>query len=102
MPSAVEATKGELPAGFIDFLLPLHRRFEPRRRTLLEKRAAALCAAHEGRMPGYKPASEATTGAWKVRVPEWALDQRNQITGPADNAKLLVAMCNTDDPGCMP
>lgn len=102
MPTAVETSKPSLPAGFLDFFLPLHRRFEPRRRQLLADRAAALAAAHAGRGPQYRAATEANTGAWKIRVPDWALDQRNQITGPADNAKLLVAMCNTDDPGCMP
>lgn len=102
MPTAVETSKSSLPAGFLDFFLPLHRKFEPRRRQLLNARAAALKSAHSGLMPGYKPESEATKGAWKIKVPDWAQDQRNQITGPADNAKLLVAMCNTDDPGCMP
>ncbi|MCR4297026.1 MAG: aldolase/citrate lyase family protein, partial [Elusimicrobia bacterium] len=58
--------------------------------------------AHAGELPGYLSRSEAGDGAWRVSVPAWALDQRNQITGPADNAKLLVAMCNTKDPGCMP
>lgn len=89
-------------AELLAFLLPLHREFEPRRQALLEARRAALAKAHAGELPGYLPESEATTGAWRLTVPEWCKDQRNQITGPADNAKLLVAMCNTKDPGCMP
>ena len=77
----------------LEFLLPLHRAFEPRRRVLLAARGTA---------PNYLPESDATTGTWRLSVPAWAQDQRNQITGPADNAKLLIAMCNTKDPGCMP
>ena len=32
----------ELPAGFIEFLLPLHRAFTPRQRDLIARRRAAL------------------------------------------------------------
>jgi malate synthase len=92
----------KLSSGFLDFFQPLHQAFEPRRRILLEKRRCALERSHAGREPGYLPESEATSGDWRLSVPSWAADQRNQITGPADNAKLLVAMCNTADPGCMP
>ena len=96
------ATNEPLPQGFLDFFLKLHKAFEPRRLALKEARIASLQAAHQGRMPGYLPDSEATLGSWKIALPAWAKDQRNQITGPADTAKLLVAMCNTADPGCMP
>lgn len=100
---AAETAPGDsLPEGFLDFLLPLHRSFEPRRGELLAERRKVLSLAHEGRMPDYLPESEATTGDWKILLPDWARDQRNQITGPADNPKLLVSMCNTGDPGCMP
>jgi len=84
------------------FLLPLHRAFGSRRAALLEARRLSLEAAHQGRLPSYLPESGATKGKWRLSVPKWALDQRNQITGPADSAKLLVAMCGTKDPGCMP
>ena len=92
----------KLPEGLLEFLTPLHKRFEPRRQQLLKQRAAALTAAHQGKEPGYLPASQATRGDWKIELPSWARDQRNQITGPADNPKLLVGMCNSGDPGCMP
>ncbi len=100
-PSPEKAAE-ELPAGFLDFLLPLHHSFEPRRRELLCARERVLARAHAGEMPGYLPDSEATNGDWRIQLPDWAQDQRNQITGPADNAKILVAMCNSGDPGCMP
>lgn len=103
MPEVAARPDEDAPsAELLDFFLPLHRRFETRRQALLKARRDSLAAAHAGRMPGYLPESEATTGTWSVAVPAWARDQRNQITGPADNAKLLVAMTNTADPGCMP
>ena len=103
MPETAELSSPDAPSReLLDFFLPLHRAFEPRRQELLAARRASLAAAHAGTMPGYLPPSEATTGAWTLAVPAWARDQRNQITGPADNAKLLVAMTNTADPGCMP
>ncbi|MBI5629312.1 MAG: isocitrate lyase/phosphoenolpyruvate mutase family protein [Elusimicrobia bacterium] len=86
----------------LDFFPPLHKAFEARRQELLDSRRKALFAAHEDRLPGYLPDSPATTGSWRLALPGWAKDQRNQITGPADNAKILVAMRNSPDPGCMP
>ena len=49
----------DLPEGFLEFLLPLHRSFTPRQRDLIEKRSAALAASHEGRLPNYLPPSPA-------------------------------------------
>ncbi len=105
MPTVSSSTKPAvpgLPEGFMDLFLPLHRKFEPARREHKAARVRSLAAAHEGRPPAYLPESEATKGSWRVSVPDWALDQRNQITGPADNAKLVVSMGNSGDPGCMP
>lgn len=91
-----------LPAGFLGFLDSLKSAFEPRRRSLLSGRAKLLAAAHAGVQLGYLPPSQARLADWRVELPDWVTDQRNQITGPADNPKLLIAMCNTGDPGCMP
>ncbi len=103
MTAITEALSQDQPTReLLEFFLPLHRAFEPRRKILLDARRRSLEQAHAGDMPGYRPESEATAGAWRLAVPQWARDQRNQITGPADNPKLLVAMCNTKDPGCMP
>lgn len=90
------------PEGLKEFFLPLHRTFEARRQELLAARANALNASQQGRLPNYLPESGATNGNWRITLPDWARDQRNQITGPADNPKLLVGMCNAGDPGCMP
>ena len=91
----------DLPRGFYDFFLPLHKAFSPRQRQLAARRAEVLEAAHAGRPPGYLPPSEATTGSWKVSLPGWCQDQRNQMTGPADDGELVVKMLNSGAPGVM-
>src|SRR5438445_10879722 len=95
---ALKKKENAWPKGLKEFFLPLHRTFEARRQELLEARRRSLALAHEGKLPGYLPESEATKGNWKIALPAWARDQRNQITGPADNPKLLVGMCNAGDP----
>jgi malate synthase len=91
----------DLPAGFLDFFLPLHRRFTPRQRELIAKRKRVLADAHQGKLPNHLPASEATMGKWSITVPEWCQDQRNQMTGPADDGELVVKMLNSGAPGVM-
>jgi hypothetical protein len=60
----------ELPAGFIEFLLPLHRAFTPRQRDLIARRRSALEASHQGHLPNYLPPSRATQDAWQIELPE--------------------------------
>ncbi|MEK6542978.1 MAG: aldolase/citrate lyase family protein [Elusimicrobiota bacterium] len=91
-----------LPVGYPDFLRALVTEFEPRRHGILERRRQVLSAWHMGHPTGYLPESAATRGDWKLTLPSWAQDQRNQITGPADKVKYLLGMCNSSDPGCMP
>src|ERR1700704_5208147 len=99
-PAELDPTR-DLPRGFTEFLLPLHQAFTPRQRELAARRRRVLEAAHQGRLPDYLPASEATTGSWKVSLPGWCQDQRNQMTGPADDAELGVKMLNSGAPGVM-
>jgi malate synthase len=91
----------DLPHGFVDFLTPLHRAFTPRQQQLAARRREVLEAAHGGRLPDYLGPSEATTGSWKVSLPGWCQDQRNQMTGPADDGELVVKMLNSGAPGVM-
>ncbi|HEY0704202.1 MAG TPA: hypothetical protein VGD60_15635 [Candidatus Acidoferrales bacterium] len=91
----------DLPKGFIEFLLPLHRALTAHQRQLIERRSAALAAAHRGQLPNYRPPSPATAEAWRIELPEWCRDQRNQMTGPADDAELVVKMLNSGAPGVM-
>jgi malate synthase len=91
----------DLPAGFLDFLTALHTALTPRQRTLIARREYALSAAHTGKLPTYLPASVATMQPWRVELPGWCADQRNQMTGPADDADLVVKMLNSGAPGVM-
>jgi malate synthase len=93
--------QNDLPKGFFDFLLPLHKQFTPRQRQLVAKRAEVLRASHEGKPPNYLPASEATTSDWRIEIPDWCADQRNQMTGPADDGELTVKLLNSGSPAVM-
>jgi malate synthase len=91
----------DLPASFLEFLAPIHAALTLRQRALIARREAALEEAHAGKLPNFLPASVATTRAWGIELPEWCSDQRNQMTGPADDAELVVKMLNSGAPGVM-
>jgi malate synthase len=88
----------DLPEGFAAFYRPLHDAFNARRTALAKTRIERL--AH-GFRPEHLPPSEATTSEWHVEVPAWTADQRNQMTGPADDGELVVKMLNSGAPGVM-
>src|SRR5205823_5528088 len=91
----------DLPQGFLDFLAPLHGRFTPWQQELIERRHRVLAESQAGKLPQHLPPSEATQSGWKVDLPDWCADQRNQMTGPADEAELVVKMLNSGAPGVM-
>ena len=91
----------DLPDGFAAFYKPLHERFAPRQQALAAARKRVLAESHAGKLPTYLPPSPATTEDWKIELPAWCLDQRNQMTGPADEADLVVKMLNSGAPGVM-
>src|SRR5216684_5374883 len=93
--------KEDLPHGFLEFLAPLHRQFTPRQQALIAKRAEVLRASHHGHPPNYLSPSEATTSDWHIELPDWCADQRNQMTGPADDAELTVKLLNSGSPAVM-
>jgi len=90
-----------LPSDFLEFLLPLHKMFTPRQQALIAKRERVLAEAHRGNLPNHLPASEATARRWEIELTAWCQDQRNQMTGPADEAELVVKMLNSGAPGVM-
>jgi malate synthase len=94
-------SSGDLPEGFAEFLQPLHKALNGAHRRLLAQRESALREAHAGKFPDYRPPSMGTMTAWRVELPEWCRDQRNQMTGPADDASLVVKMLNSGAPGVM-
>ncbi len=91
----------DLPEGFLDFLAPLHAALTLRQRALVMRRENALAEAHTGKVPSYLPPSVATMSPWRIELPAWCADQRNQMTGPADDADLVVKMLNSSAPGVM-
>lgn len=91
----------DLPKGFMELLLPLHRQFTPRQQQLVRKRAEVLEASHRGKHPDYLPPSEATTTDWRIEMPAWCADERNQMTGPADDGELTVKLLNSGSPAVM-
>jgi malate synthase len=46
-------------------------------------------------------AKQTAQDEWKADLPDWMKDQRNQMTGPADNEKLVVQLINSGSPGVM-
>src|SRR5947209_17475483 len=95
------AAATELPAGFLDVLLPLHEKCTPWQQSLVERRRQVLEASHSGRRREHLPASRATEAKWRIELPAYIQDQRNQMTGPADDAELVVKMLNSGAPGVM-
>jgi len=92
------AREQDLPRGFLEFFMPLHRKFRERHRALVLARRAALEESLRGRRPAHLPPSRED---WRIELPEWCEDQRNQMTGPADDAELVVKMLNSGAPGVM-
>ena len=99
-PSGFDAAR-DLPAGFLEFLAPLHAALTLRQRALIARRETALHEAHAGKQPTFLPPSVSTMQTWEIALPEWCSDQRNQMTGPADDAELVVKMLNSGAPGVM-
>jgi malate synthase len=91
----------DLPVDFLEFLAPLHAALTLRQRALIHRREYALAEAHTGKLPNFLPPSVATTNPWRIELPDWCADQRNQMTGPADDAELVVKMLNSGAPGVM-
>jgi malate synthase len=91
----------DLPPGFLDVFTPLHRQFSPWQRTLIQQRKRVLAESQRGKKPTHCFPGPAVRGDWRIEVPEGFEDQRNQMTGPADDAELVVKMLNSGAPGVM-
>jgi malate synthase len=100
-PPAGFSPERDLPQGFLKFLTPLHRQFAPLQAALLNERKRVLAESHQGEKPTHRYPASAVRNGWHVDLPEWCQDQRNQMTGPADDADLVVKMLNSGAPGVM-
>ncbi len=92
---------GELAPAFLDFLKSLHQRFTPRQQKLIKERRCRLEEALWGDKPAHSFPTADIRNGWRIELPEWCQDQRNQMTGPADDAELVVKMLNSGAPGVM-
>jgi len=81
------------------FFMELHEKYTPWQQRLAKTRKLRMQRAYyEDVKPTY---SSEKIPDWKAELPKWCQDQRNQMTGPADNAELIVKMMNSGAPGVM-
>jgi malate synthase len=81
----------------IAFVTELHRKFEPRRKQLLERRVTRQKAIDAGQIPDFLPETESIRKSeYKVApIPKDLLDRRVEITGPVDR-KMVINALNSD------
>ena len=91
----------DLPEGFVQFYRPLHAEFAARQAQFVARRANVLNLAQYGRLPSYRVPLEAARGPWRIELPQWCADQRNQMTAPADDGELVVKMLTSGAPRVM-
>lgn len=94
----------DLPQDFHRFLSKVDARGEltKSQRRIKNYRQTRLELARS--RPNGLPTWMGTQGAhddWQAKLPTWMSDQRNQMTGPADNEKLVVQLINSGSPGVM-
>ncbi len=79
----------------------MHRRFDDRRRELLEARRRRQSLYDAGSLPDYLDrTSEAVAGDWRVaEVPADLRRRRVEITGPVNSAKMVIKMLSRSELG---
>ncbi|HEX9937352.1 MAG TPA: malate synthase A [Longimicrobium sp.] len=92
----MEACERVLTPEAVEFVAALHRRFNPRRVELLERRAERQALIDSGALPDFWHATEEVRkGDWKVApCPADLQDRRVEITGPVD-AKMVINALNS-------
>lgn len=90
-----------LPSEALSLVARLHRELDPERRALLDARRERQAAWDAGGLPGYLDrGSVAATGDWRVApIPTDLVRRRVEITGPVNNAKMVVQMLSRNDAG---
>ncbi|MDP2162351.1 MAG: hypothetical protein Q8K02_17860, partial [Flavobacterium sp.] len=91
----------DLPKGFLEFYKPLHEKYFAWQQNIRANRKAALKDSLNGNLPQHLPVTDINFTDWKINLPSWITDQRNQMTGPADDGALVVKMLNSGAPGVM-
>ncbi len=89
----------------LEMIVRLHREFEPERRRLLEARVRRQKDWDAGQLPGYladDEAAEARRSDWRLpKLPKDLMRRRVEITGPVNNAKMVINMLSRNDDGSM-
>jgi hypothetical protein len=80
-PPATFDPKRDLPQGFLEFLAPLHRRFAPWQRSLIEERKQVLAESHDGEKPVQRLPGDAVRRGWRIHCRNGARPA-HQMTGP--------------------
>jgi malate synthase len=85
---------GILTPEAVAFVTELHRRFEPRRRELLERRVTRQQAIDAGDVPDFLPETESIrkSNYTVAPIPQDLLDRRVEITGPVDRKMVINAL----------
>src|SRR6478672_4715672 len=78
----------------VSFLVELHRKFDHRRRGLLDQRSKRQEAIDNGELPDFLPETEAIRkGGWTVApIPADLIERRVEITGPVDRKMVINAL----------
>ncbi len=79
------------------FLIDLHREFNPTRKKLLALRAQRWDRIHHGELPDFLPeTADIRMSQWTVDpIPNEIKNRRVEITGPANDAKMVINALNS-------
>ncbi len=91
---AIRGGERVLTPQALAFVADLERRFGPRRRQLLARRAGVQARLDAGERPGFLPETrEIRESEWKVaEAPHDLRDRRVEITGPVDRKMIINAL----------
>jgi malate synthase len=89
-----EEYKQILSPEAVSFLVELHRKFDRRRRDLLDQRSKRQQAIDDGELPYFLPETEAIRkGGWTTApIPADLVERRVEITGPVDRKMVINAL----------
>ncbi|PEN13995.1 malate synthase A [Longibacter salinarum] len=99
-----DEAKQLFPEELLSIIASLHRALNSERMNLLKARKAQQKRYDEGALPGYLPADEHPDahGDWQVApLPDDILQRRVEITGPVNNAKMVINMLSRNEDGSM-
>lgn len=95
------STQEIFSSDLIQLIRELHLKFEPRRIQLLKNRVERQEKWDNGELPTYLDKnSEAVTSNWKIKdIPADYQTRRVEITGPVNDAKMVINMLSRNSDG---